>query len=272
MRCLLFLVLLGNLSGQAQDLYDTTHSRRFADYLFKSGQYQLAAIELERLQFMHPSDDSLKATLVRAYSLNKSHDAALRTIGRLYPETRPLPLPFSTLCAYNLIASGKPDSAMKMLSENQLLTENHLLWYKGYAQMSTHQYKKALAQFAKTDTLPPSLLKVKTLAAEGAAIRYKSPWLAASLSMVVPGSGKFYTGEWKDALISLVTIGLTGFQAYRGFSRQGSGSTYGWIYASLGTGFYLGNIYGSFASAKRSNRRKLEKIKSKVDETFILRH
>jgi hypothetical protein len=45
------------------------------------------------------------------------------------------------------------------------------------------------------------------------------------------------------------------WQAYRGFSKSGKNSVYGWVFASLATGFYIGNIFGSHKSAKKYNKK-----------------
>ncbi len=61
----LFLFLANALS--AQDIYDYTHSRAYARYLLQSQQYTLAAEEYERLIFLRPDNDTLRADLLRAY-------------------------------------------------------------------------------------------------------------------------------------------------------------------------------------------------------------
>jgi hypothetical protein len=267
--CLVLLILVGTLD--AHNLYDPEHSRVFAEYLLKSGQYNLASIEFERLQFLEPENDSLKASLIRSYTLGLSHDMAIRSIHRIFPDKSTLSQPFSSLFVYNLIASGNQQEALRFLREPGLFNPDQYKWFSGFALLSKLDFKSTAALFREGEELPATLIKVKAIATEGVSTRLKKPWLAGTMSGLVPGSGKLYTGDWKDALISMVTIGLTGFQAYRGFSRNGITSTYGWIYAGLGTGFYLGNIYGAVASAKRVNRRTLERLKAKIDDTFYLR-
>lgn len=85
---------------------------------------------------------------------------------------------------------------------------------------------------------------------------HRSAALAIVLSSIVPGSGKIYVGEWKDGLISLATVGIYGWQTYRGFKDKGTRSVLGWISASMGASFYIGNIWGSGQAARRFNKRK----------------
>ena len=62
----------------------------------------------------------------------------------------------------------------------------------------------------------------------GARLSTRSPFLAGTLSAFVPGAGRLYTGRLGDALASLFTVGLTGWQAYDGFRRDGISSAKGW--------------------------------------------
>jgi hypothetical protein len=75
------------------------------------------------------------------------------------------------------------------------------------------------------------------------------------MSTFIPGSGKIYTKNWQDGLIALLFVASNAWQAYRGFSKDGVKSTYGWVFGSIGAGFWLGNIYGSYKSAQKFNKQ-----------------
>ncbi len=100
-----------------------------------------------------------------------------------------------------------------------------------------------------------SLLKA---AAKGTQLPSKSPLLAASLSTVIPGSGKWYAGKPLDGLYSLLVIGGTAAVTYS------YGHDQRWIQAgffgSLGLFLHLGNIFGSAVEAKRFNERSWEAL------------
>jgi hypothetical protein len=98
-------------------------------------------------------------------------------------------------------------------------------------------------------------------------LNYKKPGLAALMSTIIPGSGKVYTKNWKDGLISFMLVGLNSWQAYRGFNKYGQSSVYGWVFAGLAGGFYIGNIFGSHKSAKKYNAKLDEDL---YDETWHL--
>lgn len=90
----------------------------------------------------------------------------------------------------------------------------------------------------------------------------KSPLLAGSLSAIIPGLGKIYSGKMVDGLTSMVLIGFTAYNAHRGFSKNGSGSIRGYFYTSLGAVFYLGNIYGSYIAVKVDKEIRKDKFEN----------
>jgi hypothetical protein len=58
----------------------------------------------------------------------------------------------------------------------------------------------------------------------GEAAQHKSPWVAAGLSLVLPGSGEFYAGSyWKSALFLAIEVGAWTLAAY--YDRQGDAQT-----------------------------------------------
>jgi len=83
----------------------------------------------------------------------------------------------------------------------------------------------------------------------------KDPTTAGILSAIVPGSGKFYTGEWIDGLYSMCLVGISSWLAYDGFHAKGIQSVQGWIFGILGITLHAGNIYGSIESARGFNLR-----------------
>lgn len=91
-------------------------------------------------------------------------------------------------------------------------------------------------------------------AVQGANLPNRNPFLAGLLSTMLPGAGRLYTGRTGDAIASLIIVGLTGWQAYDGFNRDGITSVKGWTFGTIGGAFYLGNIYGSVISARVYNR------------------
>ena len=266
----LFWMLVSFSPAFSQNLYDIANSKEFARYLYRSQQYSLASIELERLLFIQPENDTLRETLVRSYMLNKDYVVSIKRLDSFFPNPREIKKPFDDLFAYSLLADKKTERARTFLSSNETLEPEKRQYYQAFSYLLEQDYKQAdklLSEIPNTNT---TLAPLRDLSKEGVSMRHKSGGLAMAMSAIVPGSGKFYTGDWKDGIISLISIGVTGYQAIHGFQVKGTKSAYGWIYGTIATGFYLGNIYGSFTSAKRFNKRQSDRVAQKVDAAFSI--
>ncbi|MBC8400941.1 MAG: membrane protein insertion efficiency factor YidD [Candidatus Marinimicrobia bacterium] len=83
----------------------------------------------------------------------------------------------------------------------------------------------------------------------------KSPYLAAVLSAVIPGSGRAYARRPWDGLMGFMTVALTVSAAYSGLSTDRP--IEGGIFLSFATIFYTGEIYGAWRAAKYYQPTKL---------------
>ncbi len=262
--------LLGTLCCnllQSQNLYDAENSAAFARYLKQSGQFVLASAELERLAFMHPESDSLKIELAESYLLQNDFPLAIRRMHQIQASaSRPIQRIDHLLC-WSLIRSGQFDQAAQYMSEASRIQPNVKAYYQGWSllmQRKTAASVAAIYEMPVDSTFGP----LRKSQEQALALRFKKPGLAAAMSAIIPGSGKWYAGEKKDAVIGFVTIGVMAYQAWRGFNDKGTKSAYGWISAGLGAGFYLGNIYGAARSAKRYNDRKWKSIHADIENRF----
>jgi len=228
----IFLLFM-SLSGFSQDIFTPKNSEKYADYLLKSGQYELAAKEYERLVFFSPESDSMKTLLLRSYRLADQTDLALQRLQVIYPETAQIP--YSPAVEISKLYFIKRDwnAASEFWNSNNSLSSDD-----------------------------KSLLKTT--------VQIKSPALAAIMSMVLPGSGKAYSKNWKDGIVSLFFTAGMSIQAYRSFNKHGFNNYRGWIYSGIGFGFYLGNIYGGVKSTKDYNRKKINTLQHEASNHFNL--
>ena len=266
----LFLCLFFFGSTHAQDLYNSQHSLEFANYLFTSKQYQLATQEYERVLFLGEKTDSIKLQIVRSLSLNNQKPQALQRAKSLYDhDFNNFPTAFSKHYVSDLFTLQDFTQLNYFLQQPNTLGRRaqvfcstsmflHNLNWKG-ASLSTELARKE--QMKETDFF-------EKMTFEGQNIEYKSPLLATTLSTFIPGTGKLYTGDWQDGIFSLLLVGGTAFQAYRGFKNKGVESIRGWVFGAIALGFYTGNIWGSFRSAKKYNNRKNAAFKTKVNDHF----
>jgi len=257
-------------TSNAQNLFDSQSTLQFAKYLNQSGQPKLAAIEFERLIFLQPEIDSLKFSLLDCYILDKNYDAVYRRSVQLTNTSNfELSSPLQGYAAFALISDRKHSLANQFIAYSNQLDEEKKAYYKAWNFILQNKFSEAanVAEPFKTSSAFSGISEVQNDALK---LPRKSPLLAGLLSTAVPGAGKWYARERKDAVIGFVSISMMAYQAYRGFKKEGQKSIYGWISAGLGAGFYLGNIYGSVKSAKRFNSRQYAKLQPSIEKHFTI--
>ena len=95
---------------------------------------------------------------------------------------------------------------------------------------------------------------------------YKSPYLAGGLA-IVPGLGYAYAGALQTSISAFITNLLIWGSVFELGKKElyfSSGAL-----AVVGTGFYLGNIYGSVNFAARNNNNKRKNIIDKQLDVFF---
>lgn len=258
---LLFILLLGSkLAAWSQDLFDSTHTRQYANFLRLTHQYKQASDEYNRLYFFSNQQASYLPSLF--YTLRKC-DQEQNVLQRF---TNPNDLNDAAFqqYVYCLVKTNKTKEAIQLVNARQNLDTNLRNSLLGMSYIDQYRWKDASLLYSRIPF--PEKEKVQSILQQTAKSHYKSPVLAASLSAVVPGLGKLYTGNKKDALMSFIFVGVNAFQTYRYFHKKGIQSKGGWIFASLSTGFYLGNVYGSYKAAKHKNKKINDAYKKQIFE------
>jgi TM2 domain-containing membrane protein YozV len=94
----------------------------------------------------------------------------------------------------------------------------------------------------------------------------KNPLTAAILSAILPGAGKFYTGNYGDGTMAMVTTGLFAYLSVYNIQHHHTAKAY--IFTTLGSLYYAANIYGAAASAQIYNAQYLLNVQIRFD-SFI---
>ena len=68
----------------SQDIHDLNHSKQFADYLYKTEQFQLASEEFERIVFLDSTNQKLKLKLINAHREAENYNTALDRFSQFY--------------------------------------------------------------------------------------------------------------------------------------------------------------------------------------------
>ncbi len=255
------------------DLYNLENSSEFASYLYKSQQFDLAAIEYERILFMQAQNDSLQFQLLSSYSLAGQPKRMIERAESMYPVVKQFPIPIAKLYTKDAFTSGLFFKLADFTQAHSPLPKRDRLFLHLHMQMMQFNWETAELSLNQLGSISKEPLSSASLIIEaGKNQKYKSPALAATLSTLLPGTGKIYTGDWKDALFGLLILGGNAYASYRGFKNKGIQSVQGWTFGIIGFGFYLANIFGSHKAAKRYNTSAQTNLRMQIDENFKLNY
>jgi hypothetical protein len=268
--CLWFCALPNHVGAQAKNLYDLDHSLKFANYLYQNQEFRLAAEEYERIIFMDSSQQQARLQLIQSYRKSQQLSLALHRLKAYRPNLLSLPVSFATEYAKVLLLKTELADARSFLAQHPTLPHPERRSLQVGTELLAGQWKQAdsLLQ-ANFPVNSPAYPTYRRLTDQGLTMRRKSPALSLGLSALVPGLGKAYSGYWKDGIFSLLFTGVAAWQSYRGFNKQGVKSPIGWIFAGIGGGFYIGNLYGSAKAAKRKNQQRLHDLHHETEQVLF---
>ena len=250
------------------DYYAPENVRKFADFLYEQGDYLRAAGEYQRYLFYQPQEsEQIRYRIALCYRFAGQTEQAIQNFQMLlreHPKGR-----FTNRAYYQIGATyflqDQFEQSVEFLREvlpHLTDTRQHAETKQliGLSYLMQKQWSEAgeifkTLQGSGVPSVSQKAAMYHSYTKNGADLPARSPFLAGALSTIVPGAGRLYTGRFSDALTSLFIVGLTGWQTYDGFQRDGLSSVKGWTLGTLSGIFYVGNIYGSVISARVYNRR-----------------
>lgn len=262
-----FLLALIFANSFGQDYHNFENSVRFGKFLYNTNQYEIAIQEFERAVFLNPSDTSTYLFLFKSYNRNNQFESALKTYKRLFGklDIEAMPKEFGTEYLHNLILNNQYEKGGFFLENNRYFINKSN--YNLGLQIVKGNWEGAYLLCKETNQpLNQSLLNIID---QNRAIKYKKPVFAASMSAIIPGSGKFYAKKWKDGVVSFLLTSISGWLTYRAFIKYGDKNIYPWAMGAITTGYYSGNIYGSYQAAKKYNNAKEHELTSKARDILL---
>lgn len=264
-----FLVLPLFSSSQHIDTLSSRRKVQFADYLYSSGKYKDALYVLSMIPITEQSDSSFFLTGMSWFRLQEC-DSAQAYLKKVNMKSFHERINVKALFTYNhcsvllnrlLIV---PDS-MNRQRDKEILRLQQLA---SFQKRNMHERFDSL--FQKTKCKETDLAAVEfnlyLLRHEQSMVKTKKPYVAAMMSAVIPGSGKVYAGKPYEALNIFIPVVFNYAQAAEGLIIKGFESPRFYIFGSIGTVFYLSNIYGSAKAVSRANSEKLENIEMKTSD------
>ena len=237
-------LLAGELRLNDQQLID------FADYLYHNQEYYRAISEYKRHQHFFPESPlSRKASLQigRSYMAGGDHQAAIQYWQLRLEKQDADEISFNQirmLLGISLLDLDK-DLPFRLRQENI---------DKAFQQFSKVKESGAESKFINDfqsdwKTRPPS--------------KYKSPWLAGTMSAAIPGSGSFYSGRYIEGTYAFFLTFLFGLAAHD--AVQNDQPELATVFGFFTLTFYGGSIYTAVNSVHKTND------KMDADELFRLR-
>ncbi|SHF52545.1 hypothetical protein SAMN05444274_10661 [Mariniphaga anaerophila] len=256
-----YLFLLLAFSGSGQNIFNAGNSKKFARYLFNTQQYNLAAIEYERILNISSPDAEVSSQLLKSFRLGNICNNSFQRIDNLElyrffsndtVSREFLNLALTCNCCYEY---GRFQKALTALNDEEqaFYRLGYFFFEEELDSLYNFNTSNSVLLSASYPSVFQSIEKMDNF-------RKKSLGLAMAMSAILPGSGKAYSGFWGDAVMSLLFVSSNAWLSYRGFEKRGVKSASGWIFGGATLGFYFGNIWGSSRAAKTYNRIEYEKL------------
>lgn len=237
----------------------------FAGKLMKEGEFYRAITEYKRF-ISYYSDNPLVPTayfnIGMAFFKGEKWDEARRAFIDYYqefPEDKLVPQALF-LIAQSDYQKGDYETALKEYMELGVRYSDQEIGHRakymvGWVLIKMRSWENAKQIFDQIDFGSPFYDSAQKLGGElqrAQALPRKDPPLAGVLSAVIPGTGQFYVGRYKDGLMALLVNG--GFIGGALEAFHSGQDVLGGLLVFLGFSWYTGNIYSAVNSAHKYNR------------------
>lgn len=263
MKWILIILLFSSTKIFCQDqdsLFSEIKTLSFARHLYINGMYDMASQEYERLIYINPKNKIYHKELLASYRKSNNIKSILKKSKNEAFYDSGIQLEY----ALGNFAAGNFETAKYLLVPDTFSTQKHRLIAADIKNCISLLEFRILP--VGTDNQNPV---IENLSIMYRTTKTKSPVKAGIFSAVIPGSGRVYTQDYTNGLLSLLFIGGSAWQSASRFKQNGITSVTGWIYGGIAFSFYLGNIYGSVKSAKKYNNKKYQILDEKT-KNYIL--
>jgi outer membrane protein assembly factor BamD (BamD/ComL family) len=237
----------------------------FADALFNAGDYFRAITEYKRFLFLYSTDaraGRVQLQIGLSYQRGQQWDDARQTFERIaqqHPDAA-----IKAEAAYRVgetsFLQGRYAQAIADLQPvaaryGHTSVGQQARYLLGWSHLRARQWPEAAQTFETIDMTSPLFPSSRALAdaaREGEQLPRKSPALAGLMSAVIPGTGHFYTGRWRDGTIALLLNGAflaAGIEAVSAGNEAAAG-----LLLFFEAAWYSGAIYGAANAAHKYNR------------------
>lgn len=250
---LIFLIIAFGLNAQS------LNSGNFARHLYQQQLYTDLFYISDNVMLAFNDTVYLYASLAAIQSdsinrlqnlLNKANPSPNKEVLRLYYDSKvKTPIKYDTTISYE---TPVEELNYWMKSQHVLLMRDTILYRKFQKEQPNNKW--FLENFQTTEK---SILMISEL-------KNKNPWVAGTLSAVMPGLGKAYNGKPLQGLSALMICASLGYQTYEAYQNRKASIAPLYVFGSLMGAFYVGNIYGSAIGVTVSKNRLNAEIDNQI--------
>lgn len=277
MRLLLLILILSSVKVCAQEHHTFRNDYSYVDFLLQNKRFDDALFFLNNYNRFtiqqKPAADSLSYLKGIAFYHQGAFDSSFYHL-HLVNEGSPLYTKATYAEAFSLIGKNQiPDAITEIEKTPSNPNDTIIAQLKLFELASAHLLNRNYIECEKKITMFQGDYYLLSDEKEQLAQHYiklttrrkKYPWLAASLSAVVPGAGKAYSGQIGHAIATFTMIGVLGGITAESYYRSGKNDIQFWAAGTLLTVFYIGNIYGSYFSVRVKN----EQFNNEINKSII---
>jgi len=270
---LTLIFLIPSLLASQSAYYSFESDISFAEYLIKNKLNDDALILLKNLnKKKQPGNiqaDSINYLIAGIYYDKQQYDSAeyyYNMVSRqcsLYTNSQF----FSANASLKSGSFNTAENKLQKLSEVDT-TYHELLYYNLSCLSLLQRNNKSFNEYFNKNSFTKDLAEEKKRLQSYYLIlgkqQSKSPFVAASLSTLVPGLGKVYAGRPKQGLTTFLPVAILGVQTYEAYHQSGFKNARFIIFSSLFSVFYIGNIWGSALCVKFVNNENNNEINRQI--------
>lgn len=244
---------------------------KFINHLFRTGFLEEALFLLDSKDCSSfQMNDSVNYLKGRSYLLLNRLESSSASFLKVAP-TSSLYAESYFYAAYNYAQTDNLIKAEGILEKIEAEAPNHL-WLKNYEIAGIKLLQGDLISFnerlAKSENYlsgtSASNINFMNISAEINSHKSKSPVLAGLLSVIIPGSGKFYAGRKGEAISTFLSTAGTGLVTWENYRKNGLNDYRTIAFGAIFALSYLANIYGSAFSVTVLENDFKEHVKTEV--------
>ena len=276
LHLILAIILVFSFFGKtaAQEIeFNLEHDLKFFNYLIENKLFDDAIQQTKLFDYKSFSASQKDSVLFfkgfSFYNLNQNDSSnncfkKLTESSVFYSKSRLLS--YKGFISENRISDAK-DVLLSFTPENRMISETKKLNLAGIALIERNylEYEKQIKSLemlsSKTEL---TVQKLDENYNQLVSQKKKSPFVAGMLSGIIPGLGKVYAGKPRHGLSSFLVTTTFGIQAYEFYKKEGIKSTGFYVFGTLFTAFYIGNIWGSAISVKVIQEEYAHEINNKI--------